>query len=79
MPLNGNGRRKFKLLERNLQMKEFFKGFIIDFILDLAFCFGAGSLIAYSGILNGMDWFQIICLIFGARFILYYWYNEKEK
>jgi hypothetical protein len=52
------------------------KNFIIDFILDLAFCFGAGSLIAYSGILNGMDWFQIICLVFGARFILYYW--EKK-
>jgi hypothetical protein len=52
------------------------KNHIIDFILETALCIGAAFLIAYSGILNGMDWFQIICLIFGARFILYYWIKK---
>ena len=55
------------------------KDFIIGFILDLLLCWGAGIMIVYSGITNGMNWLQIICLIFGARIIMWFWDQKQER
>lgn len=55
------------------------KNNIIDFILELAFCFGAGTMISYSGILSGMNSFQIICLVGGCFFLNYYLNKNQER
>lgn len=50
---------------------------ILDIIIVLAYCFGIGILLAYSGIMKGMSWDQIICLILGCSFVFQLWKTEK--